>query len=116
MSNILIIKHGSLGDIAQASGAIQDISENHKDKQIYLLTTIHYFDLFKKHPNLLIQGRGFVKRFGILGIFLGKFVGPIRPLLPITAGSLGMNFKHFLAVEIFSSFFWVLNLRLKISH
>jgi len=25
MSNILIIKHGSLGDIAQASGAIQDI-------------------------------------------------------------------------------------------
>tara|TARA_Y100000748_G_C15293386_1_gene409334 strand:- start:65 stop:685 length:621 start_codon:yes stop_codon:yes gene_type:complete len=63
---------------------------------------------FKKHPNLLIQGRGFVKRFGILGIFLGKFVGPIRPLLPITAGSLGMNFKHFLAVEIFSSFFWAL--------
>ena len=30
MSNILIIKHGSLGDIAQASGAIQDICENHK--------------------------------------------------------------------------------------
>ena len=30
MSNILIIKHGSLGDISQASGAIQDISENHK--------------------------------------------------------------------------------------
>ena len=27
MSNILIIKHGSLGDIAQACGAIQDISE-----------------------------------------------------------------------------------------
>ena len=27
MSNILIIKHGSLGDIAQASGAIQDISD-----------------------------------------------------------------------------------------
>ena len=39
MSNILIIKHGSLGDIAQASGAIQDISENHKNDQIYLLTT-----------------------------------------------------------------------------
>ena len=52
MSNILIIKHGSLGDIAQASGAIQDIYENHKDKQIYLLTTIHYLDLFKKNPNL----------------------------------------------------------------
>ena len=52
MSNILIIKQGSLGDIAQASGAIQDISENHKDDQKYLLTSKPYFDLFKKNPNL----------------------------------------------------------------
>ncbi|MDC3155336.1 lipopolysaccharide heptosyltransferase family protein [Candidatus Pelagibacter sp.] len=50
MSNILIIKHGSLGDIAQASGAIQDISENHKNDQIYLLTTKPYSELFKKSP------------------------------------------------------------------
>ena len=50
MSNILIIKHGSLGDIAQASGAIQDISENYKNNRIFLLTTKPYFDLFKKNP------------------------------------------------------------------
>ena len=50
MSNILIIKHGSLGDIAQACGVIQDISENHKNDQTYLLTTKPYFDLFKKNP------------------------------------------------------------------
>ena len=50
MSNILIIKHGSLGDIAQASGAIQDISENHKNDRIYLLTTKAYFEVFKKNP------------------------------------------------------------------
>tara|TARA_B100000700_G_C14809530_1_gene744447 strand:- start:9 stop:950 length:942 start_codon:yes stop_codon:yes gene_type:complete len=50
MSNILIIKHGSLGDIAQACGAIQDISENNKNDHIYLLTTKPYFDLFKKNP------------------------------------------------------------------
>ena len=50
MSNILIIKHGSLGDIAQASGAIQDIFENHREDQIYFLTTKPYFELFKKNP------------------------------------------------------------------
>ena len=50
MSNILIIKHGSLGDIAQASGAIQDINESHKEDQIYLLTTNQFVDLFKKNP------------------------------------------------------------------
>ena len=60
MSNILIIKHGSLGDIAQASGAIQDISENHKNDQIHLMTTKPYFDLFKKNPyisNVILDKR-----------------------------------------------------------
>jgi len=71
MSNILIIKHGSLGDIAQASGAIQDISENHKDEQIYLLTSIHYFDLFKKNPNLtdvILDKR--LSRFNLIYLYL----------------------------------------------
>ena len=60
MSNILIIKHGTLGDIAQACGAIQDISENHRDDQIHLLTTKPYFDLFKKNPyisNVILDKR-----------------------------------------------------------
>ena len=52
MSNILIIKHGSLGDIAQACGAIQDISQNHKGDQIHLLTTRPYFELFKKNLHI----------------------------------------------------------------
>ncbi len=52
MSNILIIKHGSLGDIAQACGAIQDISENHREDQIHLLTTKPYYELFKKNPHI----------------------------------------------------------------
>jgi ADP-heptose:LPS heptosyltransferase len=52
MSNILVIKHGSLGDIAQACGAIQDISENHNNDEVHLLTTKPYFDLFKKNPHI----------------------------------------------------------------
>ena len=52
MSNILIIKHGSLGDMAQACGVIQDISENHDKDEVYLLTTKPYFDLFKKNKYL----------------------------------------------------------------
>ena len=52
MSNILIIKHGSLGDIAQASGAIQDICENHSTDDIFLLTTNPFVDLFRKNNSL----------------------------------------------------------------
>ena len=70
MSNILIIKHGSLGDIAQASGAIQDISENHKEDQIHLLTTKPYFELFKKNPfihNIILDKR--LSRFNLIYLY-----------------------------------------------
>ena len=70
MSNILIIKHGSLGDIAQACGAIQDISENHKDDQIHLLTTKPYFELFKKNPfinNVILYKR--LSRFNLIYLY-----------------------------------------------
>ena len=70
MSNILIIKHGSLGDIAQACGAIQDISENHKDDQIHLLTTKPYFELFKKNPyinNVILDRR--LSRFNLIYLY-----------------------------------------------
>ena len=70
MSNILIIKHGSLGDIAQASGAIQDISENHKNDNLYLLTTKSYFDLFKRNPylqDIILDKR--LSRFNLIYLF-----------------------------------------------
>ena len=70
MSNILVIKHGSLGDIAQASGAIQDIFENHKDDKLYLLTTKSYFDLFKKNPfitDVILDKR--LSRFNLIYLY-----------------------------------------------
>ena len=70
MSNILIIKHGSLGDIAQASGAIQDIFENHKNDKLYLLTTKPYLELFEKNPfihEVIIDKR--LSRFNLIYLF-----------------------------------------------
>ncbi len=52
MSNILIIKHGSLGDVVQASGAINDIIINHKEDDIYLLTSTPFLNLFKKNSKI----------------------------------------------------------------
>jgi ADP-heptose:LPS heptosyltransferase len=50
MSNILIIKLGSLGDVVQVSGALRDIREHHKNEKITILTTSKYLNLFKNCP------------------------------------------------------------------
>jgi len=50
MSNILIIKHGSLGDIVQISGALQDIRNQFKDSKIFILTTFKFKNLFERCP------------------------------------------------------------------
>ena len=52
MSNILIIKHGSLGDIVQISGVLRDIREAHKDKKTFILTTMPYIELLSRCPYL----------------------------------------------------------------
>jgi len=42
MSNILIIKHGSLGDLIQANGAIKDIKNFYSNRKVFLLTSKPY--------------------------------------------------------------------------
>ena len=50
MSNILIIKHGSLGDIVQISGVLKDTRENHPGDKILILTTAPYVELLSICP------------------------------------------------------------------
>ena len=50
MSNILIIKHGSLGDLIQANGAIKDIKNKFPEDKVLLLTTPHYSNFMYSCP------------------------------------------------------------------
>ena len=50
MSNILIIKHGSLGDLIQANGAIKDIKEFYKNRKVFLLTSEPYSIFMSECP------------------------------------------------------------------
>ena len=50
MSNILIIKHGSLGDLIQANGAIQDIKNSFKTSKVFLLTSRAYLEFMSSCP------------------------------------------------------------------
>ena len=50
MQNILIIKHGSLGDLIQANGAIEDIKKSNTKSNVVLLTSIQFVDFMNKCP------------------------------------------------------------------
>ncbi len=50
MSNILIIKHGSLGDLIQANGAIKDIKNFYKNRKVFLLTSEPYSIFMSECP------------------------------------------------------------------
>ena len=67
MSNILIIKHGSLGDIVQISGALRDIRETLTHDKIFILTTIAYIELLTRCP--YIDGVLIDKRSSRLNFF-----------------------------------------------
>ena len=77
--NILIIKHGGLGDMIQADGSIQDIQTYFKSSKIILLTTPPFENLYKKSPfidSLIIDKRS--SFFDIKKIF--EFVSKIKKI------------------------------------
>ena len=50
MSNVLIIKHGSLGDLIQANGAIKDIKDYYGNRKVILLTSKPYSIFMSECP------------------------------------------------------------------
>ncbi len=52
------------------------------------------------------QAQKFMKKYGILSVALGRFIGPLRCVVPFTAGSLGMRKSIFFPVTFLSAPTW----------
>jgi membrane protein DedA with SNARE-associated domain len=59
-----------------------------------------------RHPQLLPKGEIFVKRWGPLAIFIGRFFGPLRASVPLVAGIFRMPFWEFQIANFTSAFVW----------
>jgi len=59
-----------------------------------------------RHPELLPEGETFVKRWGALAIFIGRFFGPLRASVPLVAGALRIPWFQFQAANFSSAFVW----------
>lgn len=61
---------------------------------------------FALHPEWLAQGARFFQRHGTLSVFLGRFVGPVRPVVPLIAGMLHMPPRTFTWANLVSAALW----------
>jgi membrane protein DedA with SNARE-associated domain len=59
-----------------------------------------------RHPTLIPKGEAFVNRWGVLGIFIGRFFGPLRASVPLVAGIFAMPYWRFQAANFTSAFVW----------
>lgn len=61
---------------------------------------------FRNHPQLLEHGERFIRGHGGKSVFIARFVGPVRPLVPVVAGMLGMPPGRFYAINLLSALLW----------
>jgi len=61
---------------------------------------------FSRYPDALKQGEVFFEKYGGLSVVIGRFIGPLRPVLPITAGMLHMPPVKFVVINILSALAW----------
>ncbi len=68
----------------------------------------HLADLwpFSSIPRVLERGRLFFQAHGAKSVVVGRFIGPLRPVIPATAGVLGMVPRRFLMVDIPTCIAW----------
>lgn len=64
------------------------------------------FWLFRRYPQLLKKGEAFFDKHGGKSIFFGRFIGPIRAILPFIAGMVRMPWRQFLIADIISAIAW----------
>ncbi|HEX4045528.1 MAG TPA: DedA family protein, partial [Gammaproteobacteria bacterium] len=72
----------------------------------YFKDRLHRIWPFHNNPGLLQKGEMFVHKYGVMSVFIGRFVGPVRALVPMIAGMLGMKPVQFTVANITSAIGW----------
>lgn len=60
----------------------------------------------RDHPQALHSAEQYMQRYGMASLLVGRFIGPLRPLLPMTAGMLRLPAGQFLAISLLASAGW----------
>jgi membrane protein DedA with SNARE-associated domain len=68
--------------------------------------TVEHMWPLSRHPELIPRGEAFVKKWGVMAIFIGRFFGPLRASVPLVAGIFEMPYWRFQLANFSSAFVW----------
>jgi len=61
---------------------------------------------FRRYPVMVNRGVDFFVRHGGKSVFMARFIGPLRPIVPAIAGMMNMSISRFLIIDIIASVLW----------
>lgn len=63
---------------------------------------------FSRYPRWITYGEEYFKRHGGKSVILGRFIGPLRSIIPVIAGMLKMNQIQFFLANVISGIAWAI--------
>ena len=71
----------------------------------YKARIVHIWPL-RTHPQVLDAGHAFFAKHGAKSVILARFFGPVRAIVPVVAGMVGMSPGRFYVMNVLSALFW----------
>lgn len=72
----------------------------------YFHSDIRRLPGLRQHPEWLAGAEGYFQRYGIASLLVGRFIGPLRPMLPMVAGMFSMPLPRFIGVSLLAAAGW----------
>lgn len=90
---------------ASALGAILGDLISYKIARHFKYAVFRVWPL-SRHPKMITKGEAFIQKHGLWAVFIGRFFGPFRAVVPLFAGIFTMPFIPFALASILSAIIW----------
>ena len=67
---------------------------------------IRRLPVLRDHPEWLGSAETYFQRYGVASLLVGRYIGPLRPMLPLVAGMLDMPLVRFILVSLLAAAGW----------
>lgn len=92
--------------LAYAGGLLGDLLSYGLGRRFH--QGIRRLPVLRDHPEWLGGAESYFQRYGVASLLVGRYIGPLRPMLPLVAGMLDMPFVRFALVSLLAAAGWAL--------